>query len=321
MQESSASVGILIAFTAGLLSFLSPCVLPLIPSYVTFITGMSLEDVQRSRRIAVVHSLLFILGFTLVFLALGATATALGRVIFVHRDWVGRAGGVLVIVLGLAFMGAFPFLQRDWRIHRVPAVGLAAAPFLGFLFGVGWTPCVGPTLGVIQTLAANEATASRGALLSAVYALGLGIPFVLAALAYRRALAAFAVIRRHQQWVMRIGGLMLVGVGVLLLFVITMLSAAGGFFFAWVFDHDIPLGLTWGFLVMTGVWLLLVLVIALVGVRSLKKVKAPQKTIATVQEIPAALKGKPDPRVTIDLPEAPRSASADTGASGRHVSS
>ena len=124
--------------------------------------------------------------------------------------------GVITIVLGLAFLGAIPFLQRDWRVHRVPAVGLAAAPVLGFLFGVGWTPCVGPTLGAINLLSVNEATAGRGAVLSGVFALGLGLPFIAAALAYRRMLRAFAVIRRHQVLVMRIGGAMMIVVGLLL---------------------------------------------------------------------------------------------------------
>jgi cytochrome c-type biogenesis protein len=124
--------------------------------------------------------------------------------------------GVVTIVVGLAFLGAFPWLQRDVRVHKVPAVGLAAAPLLGVLFGLGWTPCIGPTLGVITTLSINEATAGRGALLSGVYALGLGLPFVVAALAYRRVLGAFGWVRRHQQWVTRAGGLMMVVVGVLL---------------------------------------------------------------------------------------------------------
>jgi cytochrome c-type biogenesis protein len=125
--------------------------------------------------------------------------------------------GVLTILLGLAFAGLVPFLQRDWRVHQVPAVGLAAAPALGFLFGVGWTPCIGPTLAAITNLSLNEATAGRGALLSGVYCFGLGVPFIVAALAYRRALGAFGVIRRHQQWVTRLGGAMLVLVGLALL--------------------------------------------------------------------------------------------------------
>ena len=221
-QEAAGSGSLVlalpVALLAGLVSFFSPCVIPLLPGYLSYATGISggdLADGRRSRML--VGTLLFVLGFSLVFVLLGALTGQLGWWLALHVRQLNVVLGVITVVLGLAFLGAFPFLQRDWRVHRVPAVGLAAAPFLGFLFGVGWTPCVGPTLGVIQTLAANEATASRGALLSAVYALGLGIPFIVAALAYRRALTAFAVIRRHQQWVMRFGGLMLIVVGVLLL--------------------------------------------------------------------------------------------------------
>ena len=125
--------------------------------------------------------------------------------------------GVVMVLLGLAFAGLVPFLQRDVRVHTVPAVGLGAAPVLGFLFGLGWTPCVGPTLAAIITLGINEGTAGRGALLAAIYCFGLGLPFIVAALAYRRALGAFGVIRRHQQWVTRLGGAMLVLVGLALL--------------------------------------------------------------------------------------------------------
>jgi cytochrome c-type biogenesis protein len=125
--------------------------------------------------------------------------------------------GAVTVVLGLAFLGWFGFLQRDVRVHRVPAVGIAAAPLLGVLFGLGWTPCIGPTLGAVLTLALNEGGVGRGAVLAVVYSLGLGIPFVLAALAFRRMLGAVGWIRRHQVWVMRLGGAMLVAVGVLLL--------------------------------------------------------------------------------------------------------
>ena len=138
------------------------------------------------------------------------------RWLITWRDTLTFVLGVVTILLGLAFAGLVPLLQRDWRMHTVPAVGLAAAPLLGFLFGLGWTPCIGPTLAAISTLSINEATAGRGALLSAVYALGLGLPFVAAGFAYRRALGAFSFVRRHQVWVMRVGGLMLVAVGVLL---------------------------------------------------------------------------------------------------------
>jgi cytochrome c-type biogenesis protein len=207
-----------VALVAGLVSFFSPCVIPLLPGYLSYATGIAggdLADARRGRML--VGALLFVLGFSVVFIAFGAITGQLGWWLATHVRQLNIVLGIVTVVLGLAFLGAFPFLQREWRVHGVPAVGLAAAPFLGFLFGVGWTPCIGPTLGVIQTLAANEATAARGALLSGVYALGLGIPFIVAALAYRRALTAFAAVRRHQQWVMRIGGVMLIAVGVLLL--------------------------------------------------------------------------------------------------------
>jgi cytochrome c-type biogenesis protein len=220
-RESASSgsllVAIPVALLAGLVSFFSPCVIPLLPGYLSYATGLSgadLADAKRGRMLA--GSLLFVLGFTSVFVALGALSGAFGSALITHRREITVVMGVLVILLGLAFIGLVPWLQRDVRVHSVPAVGLAAAPMLGFLFGLGWTPCIGPTLGAILTLSIYEATVARGALPSGVYALGLGLPFVLAGLAYRRALGAFAFVRRHQAWVTRLGGVMLVLVGVLL---------------------------------------------------------------------------------------------------------
>jgi cytochrome c-type biogenesis protein len=220
-RDSAASGSLLVALPvallAGLVSFFSPCVIPLLPGYLSYATGLSgadLEDAKRGRMLA--GSLLFVAGFTAVFVALGALSGAFGSVLISHRREITVVMGCLVILLGLAFVGLVPWLQRDVRVHTVPAVGPAAAPLLGFLFGLGWTPCIGPTLGAILTLSINEATAARGAVLSGVYALGLGLPFVLAGLAYRRALGAFGFIRRHQAWVTRIGGVMLIVVGVLL---------------------------------------------------------------------------------------------------------
>ena len=162
-------------------------------------------------------SLLFVLGFTVVFVLLGASLRGRG---WLAADQpappVDHPRASSAIVLGLAFLGLVPWLQRDVRVHQVPAVGLAAAPLLGFLFGVGWSPCVGPTLGVISTLAYNEGTPGRGALLLAFYSLGLGLPFVVAALAWRRTLAAFGFLRRHMVWITRIGGAMMILVGILL---------------------------------------------------------------------------------------------------------
>jgi cytochrome c-type biogenesis protein len=206
-----------VAAVAGLVSFFSPCVVPLLPGYLSYATGLSGADLERARRgRMVLGSALFVLGFTFVFVALGTLSGALGDLLWEYMTPITRVLGVVTILVGLAFLGLVPWLQRDVRVHRVPAVGLAAAPLLGVLFGLGWTPCIGPTLAAVQTLALTEGTAARGALLSVAYSLGLGIPFVVAGLAFRRMLGAVAWVRRHQAWVTRAGGVMLVAVGVLL---------------------------------------------------------------------------------------------------------
>ena len=219
MQEA-ASVGIAISFSAGLLSFLSPCVLPLIPSYITFVTGLTLEDVQRSRRIALVHSLLFVLGFTLIFLALGATATTVGRMLGYNRDWVGRIGGVLVIVLGLYLLGAFNFalFARERRVHiATKPLGYLGTVFVGMAFAAGWTPCIGPILGAVLTYTASSADLDRGLVLLFAYSMGLAVPFVLAALMVDRFLSVFQRYRGALVWTTRAAGVLLLFVGVLML--------------------------------------------------------------------------------------------------------
>ena len=218
-QASSGSLllAIPVALVAGLVSFFSPCVIPLLPGYLSYATGLSgadLEDARRGRMLA--GAVLFVLGFSAVYVVVGFTAGSFGTWLVRSRSQLEVVLGIVLVLLGLAFAGLVPFLQRDLRVHTVPAVGLGAAPVLGFLFGLGWTPCVGPTLAAIITLGINEGTAARGALLAAIYCFGLGLPFIVAALAYRRALGAFRVIRRHQQWVTRVGGAMLVVVGLAL---------------------------------------------------------------------------------------------------------
>lgn len=210
-----------VAALAGLVSFLSPCVLPLVPGYLSYVTGLSGADLgtgrdsgTRGRLLA--GCVLFVLGFTAVFVSAGALFGGAGALLQAHAGIVTRVLGAVTIVLGLAFAGLFPGLQRDFRFHFVPAAGLAGAPLLGVLFGVGWAPCIGPTLAAVQTLAFSSASAARGAVLSVAYCLGLGLPFVFAALAFRRALGAFGVVKRHYAWVMRAGGAMLVVVGALL---------------------------------------------------------------------------------------------------------
>ena len=219
-MNEAASVGIAISFAAGLLSFLSPCVLPLIPSYVTFVTGLTLEDVQRSRRIALIHSLLFVLGFTLIFLALGATATTLGRLLGYNREWVGRIGGVLVIILGLYLLGVLNFgiFSQERRLHlATKPLGYLGTVFVGMAFAAGWTPCIGPILGAVLTYTASSADLDRGLVLLTAYSLGLAVPFVAAALAIDKFLVFFQKYKKALIWTTRISGALLIFVGILML--------------------------------------------------------------------------------------------------------
>ena len=218
-MEGPTSFGILIAFSAGLLSFLSPCVLPLVPSYVTFITGLSLEDVGQARRRAVIHALLFILGFTIIFLALGATATLLGRVLLTYRGIISRVGGVLIIVFGLYMLGAFNIglLSQERRVHLADKpVGYLGTVLVGIAFGAGWTPCIGPILGSILLYTSSSADLGQGMLLLGMYSLGLALPFLLAAVAIRQFLGFFSRIRSRMVWVMRTAGVLMIAVGLLL---------------------------------------------------------------------------------------------------------
>jgi len=216
----AGNVGVVIAFGAGLASFLSPCVLPLIPSYITFITGLSLDDASRARRATLVHALLFVAGFSLIFLALGASATLLGRLLVTYRVWISRVGGVLVLAFGLYLLGVFNLgaFSRERRIHLTDKpIGYLGTVLVGIAFGAGWTPCIGPILGSILTYAATQAEVSRGVALLGAYSLGLALPFVIAAVAVERFLEAFAVIRRHLPWVTRTAGAVLVVVALLMI--------------------------------------------------------------------------------------------------------
>jgi len=212
-------VGFAVAFAAGLLSFLSPCVLPLIPSYVGYLTGMSVEEVERRRGTAVLHGLWFVAGFSLVFVLLGAAASAVGNLLRDYQVWLGRVGGVLLILFGVYLLGILrpAFLMRERRIElaRKP-LGYFGSGVVGFTFGAAWTPCIGPILGGILTLAATQAGLGRGIVLLAVYALGLGVPFLLTALALDRFLVWFQRFRPYIIWVDRIAGAMLIVLGILL---------------------------------------------------------------------------------------------------------
>jgi cytochrome c-type biogenesis protein len=244
-----------IAVTAGLVSFLSPCCLPLVPGYLSYMTGLTgaeLEatsaastgatsagagraagssggvgtatdapaiaaEVRPVRRAPVLAaSVLFVLGFSAVFVTAGAAFGGLGGMLTVHARTINMVAGVLTVLLGLAFLGLVPVLQREVRVHRMPKVGVAGAPLLGVVFGVGWTPCLGPTLAAVQTLAFTQGTMARGAALTFMYCLGLGVPFVAAALAFRRALAVFSAVKRHYRLITRAGGMMLIAVGLML---------------------------------------------------------------------------------------------------------
>ena len=242
-----------VAALVGLISFASPCCLPLVPGYVGYIAGLAgsgvaaesarpEEPVLRggppkdaagdaahlaatvttssgpgaSRRRLLAGSLLFVAGFSAVFISFGALFGGLGRLLLEWAPVLTRVAGVVTIGMGLAFLGALPWLQRERRLHVRPAGGLAGAPVLGVVFGLGWTPCLGPTLAAVNTLAYNEASALRGAILGLGYCLGLGVPFVAMALGARRALQLSSWARRHARTVMRVGGGLLVLLGLLL---------------------------------------------------------------------------------------------------------
>ncbi|MEV3991923.1 cytochrome c biogenesis protein CcdA [Streptomyces sp. NPDC049837] len=208
-----------IAVLGGLVSFFSPCVLPLVPGYLSYVTGVTGTDLAEARRGRMTAgAALFVLGFSAVFVSGGALFGYFGWTLQAHRETLTTVLGVLMILMGTFFLGLMPwFTQREFRFHRRPVTGLAGAPLLGALFGIGWTPCIGPTLASVNALAANEASAGRGALLTVAYCLGLGVPFVLAAIAFRKALGAFSWVKRHYAWVMRVGGGMMIVTGLLLL--------------------------------------------------------------------------------------------------------
>ncbi len=218
VTTGSLLLAIPVALLAGLVSFLSPCVLPLVPGYVGYVTGLAGADLGEAKRGRVLAgTTLFVLGFAAVFVSFGAAFGYVGARLVEHETTINRVLGAITIVLGLSFLGWLPGFRRDLRLmHRAPAGGLAAAPVLGVLFGVGWTPCIGPTLGAVQAMAFDSASAGRGALLTFVYSLGLGLPFILVGVGLRRAMGAVGWVRAHHMAVMRAGGVMLCVLGLLL---------------------------------------------------------------------------------------------------------
>jgi cytochrome c-type biogenesis protein len=217
--SGSLFLAIPVALAAGFLSFASPCVLPLVPGYISYMTGLShrelidAEHSLRTRSRLLVGTAGFVLGFSLLFVSYGIAFGQLGSWFLRNERPVSIVMGLLVIVMGASYLGWIPASQQDFRLRVNLRDGVWTSPLLGILFGLGWAPCVGPTLAAVQSLAFTEASAGRGALLAFAYSLGLGVPFLLIALAYRKSLIATRWLRQHSQLVTRIGGAMLVLIG------------------------------------------------------------------------------------------------------------
>lgn len=217
-MSGSMPAALAVALLAGLVSFVSPCVLPLVPGYLGYVTGLTGVDLARQRRGRMVAgALLFVLGFTAVFVTTTSTLAGLVGLVVSHQDVVTQVAGALVIVLGLVFMGLAPGGGRRWQSGWRPTAGLAGAPVLGAVFAVGWTPCIGPTLSTVLFLTTSEGGGfRRGVVLAVAYCLGLGVPFVLVALGWSSASRVLGVLRRHQRALQVLGGTILVAVGVLM---------------------------------------------------------------------------------------------------------
>ena len=205
-----------VALLAGLVSFASPCVLPLVPGYLAYVGGISDPGAKRDRSRVLTGVALFILGFAVVFIAYGAAFGALGFWLVRWQEVVIRVLGALVIVMGLVFIGQFSFLQRTIKPSWRPATGLIGAPLLGIVFGLGWTPCIGPTLAAISALSVGSGSPWRGALLGLFYCIGLGIPFLLVALGFDWVAGSVAFLKRHIRVINIIGGALLVVIGILM---------------------------------------------------------------------------------------------------------
>jgi cytochrome c-type biogenesis protein len=232
------------AALAGLVSFLSPCVLPLVPGYLSYVTGLAGADLEgrapkpadgtpvdggggvavreRTARVGAVKgrvlagTLLFIGGFTVVFVATAILFASIGRVFFDHERTLEIVVGALIIVLGLGYLGLIPALQREFRISRLPSAGLLGAPVFGAVFALSWVPCTGPTLGAVMGMATATGQTDRAVVLAVAYCLGLGIPFVVFGLGFQRLLGVFRAVRRNSRWVTRVGGALLILIGLAL---------------------------------------------------------------------------------------------------------
>lgn len=237
-------LAVLTAALAGLVSFLSPCILPLVPGYLSYVTGLAGADLdevlgtaeeQRAgeaggvatktatvtlaagRRRMLAGTLLFVAGFTVVMTILSTVAYHVSSMLMGYRETVNVVAGALIIVFGLAFLGVIPGLQREVRLHKLPKAGLLGAPVFGAVFAFSWMPCVGPTWGAVLTMAGTSGTVGRAVVLSIAYCLGLGLPFVIFGLAFRQLIGVFRAVRRNSRWVTRIGGALLIVVGLALI--------------------------------------------------------------------------------------------------------
>ena len=223
LYDASLLPAIIVALSAGILSFLSPCVLPIVPPYIAYMGGITMDEIStknRARARAVVAALFFVLGLSTVFLFLGFTASLFGQFFLQNQILLSRISGIVIIIFGLHFLGLYriPILDREARLDVGDRGGSAfGAYILGLAFAFGWTPCIGPQLGIILTLAATEASLARGTLLLGVYAIGLGLPFILTAIFIERATGVMTRMKRHMRLIERLMGLLLVGVGLALL--------------------------------------------------------------------------------------------------------
>jgi cytochrome c-type biogenesis protein len=226
LSQGLTFTGLFFALFMGFISFLSPCILPLIPSYVSYITGISYDELaspqsrRKNRNAALLHSVAFVAGFSIIFVLLGATASMAGSFLSQHLDTIRTAGGMLIIIMGVFVMDVvnIPFLQRDARLHlKTRPAGYAGTLVVGMIFGAGWTPCTGPFLGSALTLAMNADTVGSGMVLLTFYSLGLGIPFILSAFALNAFLSTFDRLKKHLRVVKITSGVVLIIMGVLLI--------------------------------------------------------------------------------------------------------